>query len=357
MTSEIYRVVGVMSGTSLDRVDLCWVEFSKQEDWNFDILAAETHPYSPSFKSRLKSAMTMSSEALIKLDHDYTMHLADCLKLFIEKYHIKNLDAICSHGHTIFHNPGEGITLQIGNLPILADAVKQTLVCDFRVQDVAMGGQGVPLVPIGDLLLFAQYDFCLNLGGFANISFQNNSQQIAFDICPANITLNHYSQLLGCPFDKNGEFAKKGTLHLPLFEALNNLEFYKKQPPKSLGLEWVQNEIYPLVDAYELSTHSILRTMVEHSAIQIANILKKQDLKRGLYTGGGVLNSFLIKRISELYEHEISDVNLDLINYKEALIFGFLGVLKLRGEVNCLHTVTGAKKDHSSGKIYFYSSN
>jgi len=357
LISKIYRVVGVMSGTSLDGVDLCWVEFSKQEDWNFDILAAETHHYAPSFKSRLESAMTISSEALMKLDYDYTMHLADCIKLFIEKYHIKNLDAICSHGHTIFHNPGKGITLQIGNLPILADAVKQTVVCDFRVQDVAMGGQGAPLVPVGDLLLFSQYDFCLNLGGFANISFQNNSRRIAFDICPANITLNHYSQLLGCPFDKNGEFAKKGTLHLPLFEALNRLEFYKKQPPKSLGLEWVQNEIYPLVDAYELSTHSILRTMVEHNAIQIANILKKQDLKRGLYTGGGVLNSFLIKRISELYEHEISDVNLDLINYKEALIFGFLGVLKLRGEVNCLRSVTGAKKDHSSGKIYFYSSN
>ena len=357
MISKIYRVVGVMSGTSLDGLDLCWVEFSKQGDWSFDILAAETHLYAPSFKSRLKSAMTMSSKALMKLDYDYTMHLANYLKLFIRKHKIKNLDAVCRHGHTIYHQPDEGITLQIGNLPILADAIKQTVVCDFRVQDVAMGGQGAPLVPIGDLLLFSQYDFCLNLGGFANISFQKNSQCFAFDICPANITLNHYSQLLGYSFDKNGEFAKKGTLHLPLLQAMNNLEFYRKAPPKSLGLEWVQNEIYPLVDVYELSTHSILRTMVEHSAIQIANILKKQDLKSGLYTGGGVLNSFLIKRISELHEHEISDVNLDLINYKEALIFGFLGVLKLRGEVNCLHTVTGAKKDHSSGKIYFYSSN
>ena len=177
---------------------------------------------------------------MIKLDRDYTMHLAECLKLFIKKYKIKNLDAVCSHGHTIFHQPDKGITFQIGNLPILADAIKQTVVCDFRVQDVAMGGQGAPLVPIGDLLLFPHYDFCLNLGGFANISFQNNSQRIAFDICPANITLNHYAQLLGCPFDNNGEFAKKGALNLPLLEALNNLEFYKKQPPKSLGLDWLR---------------------------------------------------------------------------------------------------------------------
>ena len=220
-----------------------------------------------------------------------------------------------------------------------------------------MGGQGAPLVPIGDLLLFPHIDYCLNLGGFANISFQNNSQRIAFDICPANITLNHYAQLLGCPFDNNGEFAKKGALNSPLLEALNNLEFYKKQPPKSLGLEWVQNEIYDLVDAFDLSPHSILRTLVEHSAIQIVNILKKQDLKSGLYTGGGVLNSFLMHRISKHYAHQISDQNLDLVHYKEALVFAFLGVLKLRGEVNCLRSVTGAKQDHSSGKIYFYTSN
>jgi anhydro-N-acetylmuramic acid kinase len=355
--NKIYSIVGVMSGTSLDGVDLCWVKFSKKENWSFDILAAETHNYKPSIKSRLQSAIALSSEALIKLDRDYTMHLAECLKLFIKKYKIKNLDAVCSHGHTIFHQPDKGITFQIGNLPILADAIKQTVVCDFRVQDVAMGGQGAPLVPIGDLLLFPHYDFCLNLGGFANISFQNNSQRIAFDICPANITLNHYAQLLGCPFDNNGEFAKKGALNSPLLEALNNLEFYKKQPPKSLGLEWVQNEIYDLVDAFDLSPHSILRTLVEHSAIQIVNILKKQDLKSGLYTGGGVLNSFLMHRISKHYAHQISDQNLDLVHYKEALVFAFLGVLKLRGEVNCLRSVTGAKQDHSSGKIYFYTSN
>ena len=357
MINKIYSVVGVMSGTSLDGVDLCWVKFLKKENWSFDILAAETHNYTPSIKSRLQSAIALSSEALIKFDHDYTMHLAECLKLFIKKYKIKNLDAVCSHGHTIFHQPDKGITLQIGNLPIIADAIKQTVVCDFRVQDVAMGGQGAPLVPIGDLLLFPHYDFCLNLGGFANISFQNNSQRIAFDICPVNITLNHYAQLLGCPFDNNGEFAKKGALNLPLLEALNNLEFYKKQPPKSLGLEWVQNEIFDLVDNFDLPPHSILRTLVEHSAIQIVNILKKQDLKSGLYTGGGVLNSFLMYRISEHYTHQISDQNLDLVYYKEALVFAFLGVLKLRGEVNCLRSVTGAKKDHSSGKIYFYTSN
>ena len=313
MISKIYRVVGVMSGTSLDGVDLCWVQFSKNDDWSFKILAAETHPYTISIKSRLQSSMEMNPEALKKLNLDYTMYLADCLKSFIRKHKIKNLDAVCSHGHTVYHQPDKGITLQIGNLPVLADSIQKTIVCDFRVQDVAMGGQGAPLVPIGDLLLFSQYDFCLNLGGFANISFQKNSHCVAFDICPVNIILNHYAQLLGYPFDKNGEFAKKGTLHLPLLKAMNNVEFYRKAPPKSLGLEWVQNEIYPLVDTYELSPHSILRTLVEHSAIQIVNILKKQDLKQGLYTGGGVLNSFLMKRISQRYKHQIIDVDLDLI--------------------------------------------
>ena len=357
MIKSLYSVVGVMSGTSLDGVDFCWVSFSKNEQWNFKIIAAETEPYLPEMKLRLASAIELNSNELERLNQDYTKYLGQHIKNFIQKYQITNLDAVCSHGHTVFHQPEKGFTLQIGNLPEIANYVQQTVVCDFRVQDVAMGGQGAPLVPIGDALLFSDYDFCLNLGGFANISFQHNNQRVAFDICPANITLNHYVQALGYSFDNDGYYAAQGTLYQPLLEALNKLDFYQMSPPKSLGLEWVQKEVFPLVEQFSLTSKSLLRTFVEHSAIQIVDVLEHYKLQHGLCTGGGVLNSFLMSRISELLDHKIPRAEMSLVHYKEALIFAFLGVLKLRHEVNCLQSVTGAKQDHSSGKIYFCSVN
>lgn len=355
MIKNTYNIVGVMSGTSLDGIDFCWVRFTKKENWDFKILATETVAYSTDMYTKLKSAITLSSNQLNEFNKAYTHYLGSCINAFIQKHQISNLDAVSSHGHTVFHQPEKGITLQIGNLPELTQQLQQTVVCDFRVQDVALGGQGAPLVPIGDELLFAQYGFCLNLGGFANISFQHNNQRLAFDVCPANITLNHYVQTLGFPFDKGGELAKQGTLHLPLLEALNTLDFYHKRPPKSLGLEWVQNTIFPLIASFDLGTNSVLRTLVEHTAIQIVDILHHYNLSYGLFTGGGALNTFLMMRIEELLGSEIKNADSDLIHFKEALIFAFLGVLKLRNEVNCLQSVTGAKQDHSSGKIYFPS--
>jgi anhydro-N-acetylmuramic acid kinase len=355
MTKNTYNIVGVMSGTSLDGIDFCWVRFTKKAHWEFKILAAETVAYSTDMYAKLKTAITLSPDQLNHLNHEYTHYLGSRINAFIQKHQISNLDAVSSHGHTVFHQPEKGITLQIGNLPELTQQLQQTVVCDFRVQDVAMGGQGAPLVPIGDALLFAQYDFCLNLGGFANISFQHNNQRLAFDVCPANITLNHYAQTLGLPFDKGGALAKQGTLYLPLLEALNALDFYHKRPPKSLGLEWVQSTIYPLIASFDLDTNSVLRTLVEHTATQITNVLHHYNLSYGLFTGGGALNTFLMTRIEELLGSEIKNADSDLIHFKEALIFAFLGVLKLRNEVNCLQSVTGAKQDHSSGKIYFPS--
>ena len=355
MAKITYNIIGVMSGTSLDGIDFCWVRFTKKEDWDFQILATETMAYSNDMYAKLKSSITLSSDQLDEFNKAYTHYLGSCINAFIQKHQISNLDAVSSHGHTVFHQPEKGITFQIGNLPELAQQLQHKLVCDFRVQDVAMGGQGAPLVPIGDALLFAQYDFCLNLGGFANISFQHNNQRFAFDICPANITLNHYVQSKGYSFDNGGKFAAQGIVHDPLLEALNSLEFYKKTPPKSLGLEWVQSNVFPLVDSFDLDANSALRTLVEHTATQIADVLHHYNLSDGLFTGGGVLNTFLMARIEQLFGHEIKDADSDLIHFKEALIFAFLGVLKLRDEVNCLQTVTGAKQDHSTGKIYFPS--
>ena len=348
-----YQILGVMSGTSLDGIDLCLSSFQFGTSWKFQITTAKTVKYSEEWQQRLRTAIHLNSKEIESLNEDYTLFLANVIQSFIEAHRVTAIDAICSHGHTIFHQPSLGKTLQIGNLPVLATYLKQTVVCDFRTQDVALGGQGAPLVPIGDALLFSEYDYCLNLGGFANISFEHHNKRMAFDICPVNIVLNHYVASLGMAYDSEGQIAAKGRVCKPLLKELNELKFYTLEPPKSLGLEWVQSEILPLIESYELEVPSVLRTLVEHCAIQLSSVLKQNHLIKGLITGGGVFNSFLMQRISDLYGHDLPTTNLQVIEFKEALIFGFLGILKLRNEPNCLQSVTGAKHDHSSGVIYF----
>ena len=348
-----YKVLGVMSGTSLDGIDLCLSGFEFETSWKFQIQTAETVKYSENWKHRLRAAIDLNATELENLNKQYTQFLAEVIHTFMTTHSVSNLDAICSHGHTVFHEPNLGKTLQIGNLPSLATYLNQTVVCDFRTQDVAFGGQGAPLVPIGDALLFSEYDFCLNLGGFANISFEQNSERIAFDVCPVNIVLNHYVASLGMTYDSEGQIAAKGRVCEPLLEALNAFEFYKQPPPKSLGLEWVQTDIFPLIDSYNLEVPDLLRTVVEHCAIQLSNTLKNNYLKKGLITGGGVFNTFLMQRVSNLFGRDLQPENPMIIEFKEALIFGFLGVLKLRNEPNCLRSVTGATHNHSSGCIFF----
>lgn len=355
MIKNKYNIIGVMSGTSLDGLDICWVKFTKKNKWSYQILAGETLQYSKKMITKLKSAINCNTKDLELLDIYFTNYIGDCINDFKKKYSVISLDLICSHGHTVFHEPDKGMTFQIGNLQKLANKIQCKLVCDFRVQDVALGGQGAPLVPVGDELLFSQFDFCLNLGGFSNISFNSKGQRIAFDICPVNIIMNHYSKKMGFDYDKGGEFASKGVVDENLLNALNSLSFYKKGPPKSLGLEWVRSKVIPLINTFSLDYNSILRTLVEHIVDQITCIIEKYNLNKGLFTGGGALNTYLMKCISERLNNPIIETEKELIHFKEALIFGFLGVLKLRNEINCLASVTGANRDHSTGKIYYPS--
>ena len=348
---DTYHIIGVMSGTSLDGIDMCEIKFVKnQTSWNFTILKAQTVPYSMYWKRELSKAIGYSKEQLERLDFKYTQKLSDEISSFIRRNNIQEIDAICSHGHTVLHRPDLGMTYQIGNLPRISKLLGQKVVCDFRVQDVELQGQGAPLVPIGDLLLFSEYDFCLNLGGFANCSFQKDSKRIAFDICPANIVLNHYAKKLGKEYDTDGILSRSGNIDLSCLEMLNSLPFYSLHPPKSLGLEWVKEYIFPVLDDSKLSAKDILRTFTEHIAIQLAK--QFSDNQSILITGGGAYNLFLIERIRALTQVEIVTPSPQIIEFKEALIFGLLGVLKLREEVNCLASVTGAKRDHSSGKIF-----
>ena len=347
--SEVF-VLGLMSGTSLDGIDLVYVSFLNDNYQKFDILHSETVSYSKRWKSTLQNSIDFSSEDLKDLNIEYGSLLGNVINDFVAKYDIDKIDFIASHGHTVLHQPHKGITLQIGDGQTIANATKQKVICDFRTQDVVLGGQGAPLVPIGDELLFSNYDYCLNLGGFSNISFNKEGLRIAFDICPVNIVLNHYVNKLGLEYDESGKIASKGRLNNQLLEKLNSIGFYSEEPPKSLGLEWVKENIFPLIDGLETDVSVILRTFVEHVAIQISKVIK--DNNSVLVTGGGAFNSFLMNRIEVVSNSKIELPKTKLIDFKEALVFAFLGVLRFNGQVNCLSSVTGAKKNHSSGEVF-----
>ena len=354
MNRENYNVLGVMSGTSLDGVDLAHIIFNyKNGVWVYNMLECQTVAYSDMWVYRLKEAVDYTKDKLEKLNNEYTVLLSGIIKTFIEDNAIKGLDAVCSHGHTILHQPQKGFTLQIGNKQELAKSIDITTVCDFRVQDVQMGGQGAPLVPIGDRLLFNDYSYCLNLGGFSNISFENNGKRAAFDICAVNTVLNYYANKLGLPYDDGGRVAVKGKLVTEMYNELNGLEFYKKPYPKSLGFEYVKEVLLPLIEKYDASVEDKLHTFTIHVAKQVANVINVLPPGKLLVTGGGAYNVFLLNCMQELMPDTTIVVPDDkTIQYKEALIFGLLGVLKLRGEVNVLSSVTGAVGDHSSGVVF-----
>ena len=350
MERTFCHVIGLMSGTSLDGVDLVYVRFEKAVPAYFEILFSETIAYSDVWKDRLQTAIGFSKEERAELDLSYGSLLGDLLNAFIAKYHILKIDFIATHGHTVLHEPHKGITLQVGNGQVIANKTQCKVVSDFRTQDVQLGGQGAPLVPIGDALLFGSYDACVNLGGFANISYQRGEHRIAFDVCPVNIVLNHYTHKLGLPFDEGGRIAAQGTFNQDVFDALNRLGYYHQGYPKSLGLEWVQKHVFPLIDAMNLEVSSILNTFTKHSAFQLSRVLKGKNTV--LITGGGAYNSYLISELKQQVSISIAEVDDGLINFKEALVFAFLGLLRIDNQVNCLKSVTGASKDHSSGLVF-----
>ena len=350
MQNEYKYVIGLMSGTSLDGLDLVYVKFNESNYKDFKIIYSETKSYSQNWKVRLQTAIDKSNKELTTLDIDYGRLLGEMTNEFIKENKIDSVDFIASHGHTVFHQPDKGITLQVGDGQALANVTHLKVICDFRTQDVALKGQGAPLVPIGDELLFSEYDYCLNLGGFANVSFKGNDKRVAFDICPVNIVLNHYTKKIGLEYDENGIIASEGNLNEELLKQLNDLDFYHKNPPKSLGLEWVQKYVFPLINNLETQVSSILKTFVIHSAQQIGKVLNGS--KSVLVTGGGTYNSYLIQQIEKYSETKIIQSDANIIEFKEALIFALLGLLKDRNEINCLSSVTGAIKDHSSGKSF-----
>jgi anhydro-N-acetylmuramic acid kinase len=352
VTSSLFHpvtAVGVMSGTSLDGLDVCLCNFGmKNSKWQYLILSSETYPYTPEMSEKLSTAHQLDVLQLLALHTEYGKYIGETVKQFVDERGIIPL-LIASHGHTVFHQPARGVTFQIGSGAAIVAETGINTVCDFRTTDVAQGGQGAPLVPIGDHLLFSGYDYCLNLGGFANISQARDGRRIAYDICPVNYVLNHYARTVGLDYDAEGAMAAEGGLNEDLLETLNNLAFYVQQGPKSMGREWVEREIFPVMEQHPISLPDKLRTYCEHAAIQVGRTI---DHGRALVTGGGALNKFLLHRITAHAKGFLHIPKTSLTHYKEALIFALLGTLYYTNQVNCLASATGARVDNIGGALY-----
>ncbi|WP_336734213.1 anhydro-N-acetylmuramic acid kinase [Chryseobacterium sp. VD8] len=345
----VFHAIGLMSGTSLDGLDICFARFEKQDEWTFQILKAETLPYSKNWEDKLRKSIYLSAEELLELNSEYGFYLGKSVKSFIEKHQIKTVDLIASHGHTVFHQPQKKFTLQIGDGRAVKLETNLPVVYDFRSQDVLMGGNGAPLVPIGDELLFSEYDACLNLGGFSNISMKIQNKRIAFDIAPVNIILNKLAQKFNKNFDENGNLARRGRINEDLLSKLNSLDFYSQSHPKSLGIEWCNENIFPLFE--DIETLDVMATFTEHTAEQISKVFNNYQLKRVLFTGGGAYNQYFTEKIKAKTNAEIIIPEKEIIDFKEALIFAFMGVLRYNNEINVLSSATGSSQDHSSGII------
>jgi anhydro-N-acetylmuramic acid kinase len=337
-----------MSGTSLDGIDLCYCCFS-DEGRGFSILASSTYNYSDDWKERLKNAIHLSGEDLTALDSDLASLFASVINAFIEEKKIKKLDAIASHGHTVFHQPHKQFTLQIGSGAYVAALTKNKVISDFRSADVVLGGQGAPLVPIGDRDLFKDYSNRLNLGGFGNISFEKGGLTLAFDICPVNMALNEMASHFNLSYDEDGAIARSGEVNEELFDRLNSLAYYREKAPKSLGAEWYLNVFKPVLIASNVDAKDKLRTLVEHIAYQLTNCFVDGNV---LLSGGGAHNSFLVERIKANSANQIIIPDSNIIDYKEALVFAYLAYLRLQNKNNVLASVTGAIKDHCAGSIH-----
>jgi anhydro-N-acetylmuramic acid kinase len=354
---KTYSILGLMSGTSLDGLDLAHCQFSNiQNKWEYKIVAHKSIPYSEQMRTGLRDAIFLKAEDLLHLNNSYGTWLGEQAKIFIDEHRLE-VDAVSSHGHTTHHRPDKGLTYQIGSGQHLANACGIKVICDFRTNDVALGGQGAPLVPIGDQLLFGKYDFCLNLGGISNISFDLEGKRIAYDIGLANMILNHITRKIALDFDLGGALARKGRLNVEMLSRLNQLEFYRLPPPKSIGYEWFVEKVVPIVDDTNDTPQNLLRTAVVHICEKIGDRIRHHQTSKGqtlLVTGGGALNDFLIETLRQQLGEDTKVVVPPrlLIEYKEALIFALMGALRLAQRTNVFASVTGAKRDSSSGVLY-----
>ena len=355
---NVFHVIGVMSGTSLDGLDIAFCRFEKGKNWSFQLLEAKTVPYDTEWKDRLFNSVNISGNNLALLDNALGVWIGQQVKSFVAEKKL-NPDFVSCHGHTVFHQPEKDLTLQIGSGTHIARESGFPVVNDFRTLDVALGGHGAPLVPVGDRLLFSEYDFCLNLGGIANVSFEKEDQRMAYDITVVNMLLNFLAGKLNLVYDEDGAIAKRGQYQEDLFQELEALHYFQQLPPKSLGWEWFEQEVIPILNRYDAPTEDQLHTAARHITHRIATEVLQETLPNKTYrllaTGGGARNTYLMQLLAEALAPQVEVVIPEerIIDFKESIVFGLLGVLKLRGEANCLASVTGAHRDNCGGVVYY----
>lgn len=343
--------IGLMSGTSVDGLDICCATFRKDGGaWTYTIDCAKGYPYPAALKKKLgQEVQTMSAREFVAFHSEYGRYLGQRVNEFIREFGIK-ADIVASHGSTVFHEPEKKIMFQIGDGAAIAAVTHIPTVSDFRRLDIMLGGQGAPLVPIGDNLLFGEYDYCLNIGGFSNISYRDGERRTAFDISPVNYVLNRLCRTIGKEMDEDGKIAESGTVSQVLLKQLNSLDYYARKAPKSLGREWVERNIFPLLDASALSLPDKLATYCEHCAEQLRRVTVPG--RTILVTGGGAYNKYLVGRMKTLSGCRIVIPEPAIVEFKEALIFAFLGALYMADEPSCLKSVTGAEQDNIGGMLF-----
>jgi anhydro-N-acetylmuramic acid kinase len=345
-----YKAVGLMSGTSGDGLDVALCRFGLEKGkWHYLIDFATTIPFPEDISQLLSNAHRLPGKELVRCDATFGAWCGEVVRMICRQQNFIPV-FIASHGHTIFHEPKEGVCLQIGHAGNLAFQAGYPVVNDFRSADIAMGGEGAPLVPMGDHLLFPEFDYCLNIGGIANISFMKENHRVAWDIVPVNMVLNRLAQKLNLPFDHHGLLAASGSLIPDLLSSLDNIPFYHAPFPKSLAREWVEREIFPLLDRSD-SVPDLLYTYTLHAARKISEAIQGERNKKVLVTGGGAWNRYLLQQLSSRTESEIVLPEKSIIDFKESMIFAFLGLLRWLEINNVLKSVTGASADHCAGSV------
>lgn len=357
-----YRVIGIMSGSSLDGLDLAYVELEETGGkWTFEIKAAKCISYSQEWLQKLQQSASLTAYDYLLLHASYGKFIGEQVNQFIDENDLHHrVQLIASHGHTTFHAPGLGMTAQLGDGAAIAATTEINVVSDLRGVDVALGGQGAPIVPIGEKLLFSEYSFCLNLGGIANLSYKGAEGYVAFDVCAANRVLNMLAKTAGKEYDEGGATAATGKVFTPLLTRLNALNYYSQPNPKSLANSFGTDEVYPLINGFDISIADKLRTYVEHIVMQITYAIQKTtgnftESSKLLVTGGGAFNKFLIQRLItalQPFNIEVTIPDATLINFKEALVMALIGALRWREEYNVLNTVTGAKRSSIGGAVW-----
>jgi anhydro-N-acetylmuramic acid kinase len=360
---DCYHAIGLMSGSSLDGLDIAYCKFEVADSkWTFRILKTEVIEYPEDWIRDIKALPASDAKTLCETHARLGNYFGERVNEFINKNSLQGkVDLIASHGHTIFHFPAKKFTVQIADGAAIAAHGHVPVVCDFRTSDIAYGGQGTPIVPIGDKLLFSSYRFCLNIGGIANISCKTRDSIVAFDICAANQILNMLANQQGKEYDANGDIARTGNVHNDLLLKLNTLEYYSQAYPKSLDNSFSREVVWPVLEGTSISIENKMRTYIEHIAIQVANHIsaiaekEKMEVKpddKILATGGGAFNTFLIERIEAKSKIAVELPDNETIKFKEALVIALMGVLRMRNEVNVLKSVTGASQDSIGGSVY-----